>query len=383
MNVKESRNIKFLKLAYTANVPILFYGSAQVGKSATIKHFAKCIGAKLKILHPSQRDSVDFTGCLVPNNGFTEAKPPKWAVELHEAALNGEKAILFIDELTTCRYSIQAALLGVILDGVVGDFTIHPRVRRFAAANPVEEAVDGTPLAPPLSSRFVHVNWEDDYEEWLEGFSEYWTGQKYENIKVYEELDPVIWKEARQIVITFLRAYPQCYRTNPVENQAWAGKRTWDFASRMLGALLQYNYDLTEDSSEVIVACVGEEVTGAWKNFVSNLKVPRPSELFENINLLPKEDGLIYLALSSMIDYQKSRNFNNYPVWKRCWAFVDKLCDMAYFDLAIYFARKLLEWEMEVNKPEYSSVTEYNPVWQIPEVKTKLMNILRNLKVVK
>src|SRR5207248_8810483 len=52
------------------------------------------------------------------------------------AAVRAERGLLFLDELTTAPPAVQAAMLRVVLERVVGDVTLPPAVRVVAAANP-------------------------------------------------------------------------------------------------------------------------------------------------------------------------------------------------------------------------------------------------------
>lgn len=361
--------LKILQIAYTANVPFLFWGSPQTGKSATIRHFARCINAKIKIIAPSQRDSVDFSGAIVPKQeeGYTEACPPKWAVLLDAYVRKGQRAILFVDELTTCRPSIQAPLLSVVLDGITGDFKMHSAVRRFAAANPPDEAADGTSLAPPLSSRFVHVQWVDDMDDWAKGFETYWSMSDASQIKVYDQLDEGLWGAARAVVISFLKNNPQFYHQQPKENEPWAGKRTWDFASRCLAAVFQYGYEPVE-STLFVTGAVGSQVAGAWSKFVENTLLIDPEQLLKNPDLLPEKDHEVFICLSSLKSYAYSRYFKNHDVWLKCWGIVERLEKRKLIDYACALAAFLTEWAFE-----YGKSTKSGEFWQLPDIKSSII----------
>ena len=57
------------------------------------------------------------------------------------------RGLLFLDELSTAPPAVQAALLRVVLERVVGDLTLPDEVAVVAAANPPDQAADGWDLS--------------------------------------------------------------------------------------------------------------------------------------------------------------------------------------------------------------------------------------------
>ena len=103
----------------------------------------------------SIREPADFAGLPVVIDGAVQMAPPLWARRLAAAG----HGLLFLDELTTAPPAVQAAMLRVVLERVVGDLSLPEAVRVVAAANPPEEAADGWQLSAPLANRLVHLDW--------------------------------------------------------------------------------------------------------------------------------------------------------------------------------------------------------------------------------
>src|SRR4051794_16782987 len=92
------------------------------------------------------REPSDFAGLPIVSHDEVRFAPPRWAQRL---AASG-KGVLFLDEISTAPPAVQAALLRVVLERVVGDLPLPDGVVVIAAANPPEQAADGWDLAAPL-----------------------------------------------------------------------------------------------------------------------------------------------------------------------------------------------------------------------------------------
>lgn len=162
-----------------ANVPVIFVGSPGVGKTARMTARALAWGVHLEVLIGSIREPSDFLGMPVETDSTvmpdgtvlpvpsTANAVPSWAVRL----VNAGPAILFLDELSTCSPATQKAMLRVIQERCVGDLVLPETVRIVAAMNPVDEAVDGLELAPPVANRFLHLPWMFDADRWFDGMT--------------------------------------------------------------------------------------------------------------------------------------------------------------------------------------------------------------------
>jgi len=76
------------------------------------------------------------------------------------------RGILFLDEITTAPPAVQAALLRVVLERVVGDVALPEAVSVVAAAILLTlPRVDGTQPSPRQS--FCHLDWPVDVERYV------------------------------------------------------------------------------------------------------------------------------------------------------------------------------------------------------------------------
>ncbi len=223
-------------------LPLLLWGDPGIGKTAAAKAEARAAGlGDFCALLGSTLDPADIGGYPVPNPNdprFVRALLPAF-VEAIDGWEN-KRGVLFLDELTTVTSLTQAALLGVTLDGRVGAYTFDPRVRCIAAANPVELAANGTPLAPPTVNRFVHLDWQPcDLDQWGAILLGETQGIEPIDADAVEREVLAVWRErydtAIATVLAFLSCRPELRQVTPRagdDARAWPSSRTWEFSAR-------------------------------------------------------------------------------------------------------------------------------------------------------
>lgn len=142
MQTGQRTALEALALAVGARVPVLLWGGPGTGKSSAVRDLAAAMSWPCEVVIASIREPSDFAGLPVVADGGVRFAPPRWARRLHAAG----HGILFLDEITTAPPAVQAALLRVVLERVVGDLELPADVAVVAAANPPEQAADGWDL---------------------------------------------------------------------------------------------------------------------------------------------------------------------------------------------------------------------------------------------
>ena len=225
--------LEALSLAVAARIPVLLWGPPGAGKSSAVESMCQSIDATYEVVIASIREPSDFSGLPVVTENGVEFAPPRWAKRLSDAG----GGVLFLDEISTAPPAVQAALLRVVLERVVGDLTLPDDLAIVAAANPPDQAADGWDLSAPLANRFCHLDWRVDPMTVA-------TGLVAGFPTPYIPLLPSDWQS--QIPITagqvagFLSVRQSLVIQPPAERalagRAWPSPRTWEMLSRLLAA---------------------------------------------------------------------------------------------------------------------------------------------------
>lgn len=269
-------------------VPILIEGEPGSAKSATIEALAAECGLHAEVVIASLREPADFLGLPIPTTESVRYLPTSWAQRLSAAG----RGVAFLDELNTAPEAVQAALLRVVLDRVVGDLELPSTVRIIAAQNAVEDAAGGHDLSMPLANRFLHWSWEaPDASAWVDWLL---SGAGSEDV---EPLDPekeeervlTLWPSAfaaaQGLVAGFIRRRPELLHQkpkagDPKASKAWPSRRTWDMATRVLGGARVHG--LSEAETEMLMAgCVGAGAAAEFAMYQAEMDLPDPAALLD------------------------------------------------------------------------------------------------------
>ena len=275
-------------------IPVLLWGKPGVGKSSFIEGLSSEKWKVLTII-ASIYDPTDFSGLPVYENGGVEYVAPSWVDSFTEK----ENGILFLDELSTCPPSVQAALLRVIFERRVGFKPIPDNVRIVAAANPVDMLVGGWELSAPMRNRFVHLNWDISTEIYLNALSQGWGTGKIPDIDEvkHAELLPS-WKDK---VSAFLKVSPDMLHGDPSkDNLGYASPRTWEYVIHLLTSCDVLGLP---PNLELIEGCLGEGAAIALVEYLTNLKQPDPEDVMNGtvqVKFSELNDGEIYILFNGM-----------------------------------------------------------------------------------
>jgi hypothetical protein len=287
-----------LGIAVAARAPVLLWGGPGTGKSSAVQALAAAMDWPCEVVIASIREPSDFAGLPVVIAEGVRFAPPTWATNLAQAG----HGVLFLDEISTAPPAVQAALLRVVLERVVGDLTLPDDVSVVAAANPPEQAADGWDLSAPLANRFCHLDWRVEAADVAEGLAAGFP------VPVVPEL-PDGWQtriaRVRAQVATFLLIRPGLVSMPPLDRtsagRAWPSPRSWEMAATLLAAALA-----TEASPAIAAAlvtgCIGDGPGIEFLTWLEELDLPDPElvladpETFE----LPERGDRAYAVLTSV-----------------------------------------------------------------------------------
>lgn len=275
-------------------IPVLLWGRPGVGKSSFIEGLANDDWKILTII-ASIHDPTDFSGLPIFDQGAVQYAAPAWIDSFADYA----HGILFLDELSTCPPSVQAALLRVIFERRVGFKSLPDKVRIVAAANPPDLMVGGWELSPPMRNRFVHLNWDISPDAFIQALAEGW--QKASIPKIDPEAHARALPAWKDKVAAFLKITPNALHGDPVKDErGYASPRSWEYVIYLLASCEVLGIPPHLD---LLQGCLGEGISIALAQYLSTLKQPDPREvLSKKIQLKLKElnDGEIFVLFNGM-----------------------------------------------------------------------------------
>lgn len=377
MSRSTSNQWNALAVCMRLDVPAILWGPPGTGKSKTVEAIAKAFELECITVIASLREPTDFSGLpllvrfpaairadrlekianafvawinvgkdkeeriskdeviealpeLIRVIGQPEVRgarvdfaPPSWAVRLS----NLKKAVLFLDEISTARPAVQAALLRVVLDRCVGDMKLPDGIRIFAAANPAKDTPGCWDLNAPLANRFCHIEWRLDAKDWCDGFLYNWPIPRF--VLVPEDWENTNYDQTKTLVTAFIRSRPELLLQVPEDEVqaggAWPSGRSWEMAAKLHAACAACapQYDSIEARRELeielVQGCVGNGPALEFFTYVDKLNLIDPELLLSEPmkHALPTQEDELYAVLGSMVI--AFRNTQTEPRWKAAW----------------------------------------------------------------
>lgn len=328
--------LEALSIAVAAGVPTLLWGSPGTGKTSAVVALADSLNWPIEVVIGSIREPSDFAGLPIITGGTVALAPPAWAQRLATAG----HGLLFLDELTTAPPAVQAAMLRVVLERVVGDTRLPAKVRVVAAANPPEDAADGWELAPPLANRLVHLNWPVNPRQIARGLA---MGFPRPSLEGFDRpATPTQVVTARSAVASFLEVRPALTLQMPkgtAVGQGWPSPRSWEAAATLMAACeaVQASPDVR---AVLITGAVGEGAALEFLSWLENLDLPDPVAVLRDPDAfeLPQRSDRAFAVLTSVVAVAVAAG--DKEMWDAAWRVVAKAARSAP-DVATLVARTL------------------------------------------
>ncbi len=294
----QGTTVDALGIAVAAGVPVLLWGAPGTGKTSALRAMADAAGLHCEVVIASIREPSDFAGLPIVVNGDVRFAPPAWARRLAEVG----EGLLFLDELSTAPPAVQAALLRVVLERVVGDLALPDAVSVVAAANPPEQAADGWDLSPPLANRFCHLDWEVDARGFAEGLTAGFPPPAAPQL-------PTGWQHrltvARSLVAAFITVRPGLVCAVPTDRagagRGWPSPRTWEMATQLWSAAQAADAD-AEVVSALVRGAVGDGAGVEFLAWAAEMDLPDPEAVLADPSAftLPERGDRAYAVLASV-----------------------------------------------------------------------------------
>ena len=325
---------KAAAVAVATGIPTILWGEPGIGKSAWTRSFAERHGIHLETVIASIREPTDFSGLpVVSPEGTVRLAAPDWAARLVD---NGN-GLLFLDEVSTAAPAVQAALLRVVLDRVLGDVVLPERVKILAAANPAESASGGWDLTPPLANRFCHLHWPVDAAGIAQGFLSGWSEPEI-------MLVPVGWTEEvrlhQAIIGAFLERMPGNAHARPAERSrsgmAWPSPRTWTYAARLMAACAAIDVG-TEVCDLLVAGCVGDGAGAELSHWLEDQDLPDPKKVLADPQgfAVPDRGDRAYTLARSVVAIATTGSRASKRTWEAAWRVLERIAVTTGADVVV------------------------------------------------
>jgi len=290
--------VEALGVAVAARVPVLLWGAPGTGKTSAIRALSRELAWPCETVIASIREPSDFAGLPVVADGNVVFAPPVWARRLAEV----DEGILFLDEISTAPPAVQAALLRVVLERVVGDLELPDGVVVIAAANPPEMAADGWDLSAPLANRFCHLDWPVEAQAFAEGLTAGWGAPVVPRL-------PDGWGSqlgvGRGLVAAFVSVRPSLTVAMPKDGttagRGWPSPRSWEMTA-LLWTAATVSGASEQARAALVMGSVGQGTGLEFLNWASEMDLPDPEEVLANPGafVMPERGDRAYAALSAI-----------------------------------------------------------------------------------
>jgi hypothetical protein len=327
-----------LAVAVSERTPVLLWGGPGTGKSSVVRALGAAFGLPVETVIASLREPADFAGLpVVAADGSVRLAEPSWARRLGEAG----DALLFFDEVTTAPPAVQAALLRVVLERVVGDVALPSGVAVVAAANPPELAAGGWDLSAPLANRFCHLDWPVDAMTYVEALTAGWPVPEQRGRSAPDDAAAA---RVRGALAGFLRSRPALVYAVPSDpatlGRAWPSPRTWDMAAA-LWAGAERSGAPRAVALTLVSGCVGPGPARELLVWEEEADLPDPEEALADPGRfrLPDRGDRQFAALSAIAAVVAANPTRER--WEAAFAIVERAVGHGAADIAAVAARTL------------------------------------------
>ncbi|WP_204326601.1 AAA family ATPase [Rhizobium lusitanum] len=154
---------KMLEAYIEGDTPVMLWGAPGIGKSDVVEQTAHKLGMALIDQRLTTLEPVDLRGLPHIRDGAAVWANPDI---LPNAKRDGERGILFLDEINAAPASTQAACYQLILNRRIGEYRLPDGWRIAAAGNRQSDRASAQRMPSALANRFAHIDVVPDVEAW-------------------------------------------------------------------------------------------------------------------------------------------------------------------------------------------------------------------------
>ena len=159
--MKPSEISQALTICVTAKQPVVVWGAPGIGKSSLGQALAIALTRKLFDVRAALLDAVDLRGIPAVVKGKTVWCPPSFLPTDADGP-----SILLLDELNRAPGMVQNALLQLVLDRKLGEYTLPDDCEIISCCNRESDGGGVQKMHLALANRFEHLDMEPDLNDW-------------------------------------------------------------------------------------------------------------------------------------------------------------------------------------------------------------------------
>lgn len=271
--MKPSRAAVVIDSLVRTRWPVFLWGPPGCGKSSLVRAVAASRGLPVVDVRASLLDPTDLRGIPMLDGGRAVWCPPSFLPGPEDTP-----GILLFDELNAAPPLVQASLYQLTLDRRVGEYVLPDGWSIVAAGNRAEDRSVVFRMPSALSNRFVHIDFEVDYDDW----------------RAWAQVAGV-----HPLVIGFLGLRRELLHSMKNADRAFPTPRSWEMASTAIA-----QFGSVEACFDVLVGTVGEGAANELRGYLARAMTMKQVEeiLADPQNAkLPKGLGDLYAVVSFLI----------------------------------------------------------------------------------
>lgn len=350
-----------------------FIGDSGAGKSAGVNTIAKHVGLPCFPIYSATKTPEHIGG--FPAN-TAEGFMLRCALPQVLYAMDAQRAVIFLDEISTAPEAVQAALLSFVNERTVGEYTLPVGVRIVMAMNPPDVAANGHDLTIPMANRIAHF----PFTPWtIDQFEDFKLGRytpSVFNLQHGEALIRKNWNDHYAHVVTttfdFLRADngevivgkdesgapikrskldDQPEPSDPRASGPWPSRRVWDWAMNGVTAVRCLGFEPSLET-DLVAALVGKGIASEWATFIRKQDLPQPFDVLSKGLPVPKRMDVARATMNACAAYvvHIQDEDQKAAMAVACWKMLgDAITNSGYSDLTVKPAQQLIHAGLDVS----------------------------------
>lgn len=239
---------KQLPILFKAGIVPYLHSSPGLGKSSIAQQIADEYNLEFIDIRLTDMDPSDISGLPFFKDGKAEFMPfSTFPIESTPLPQGKKGWCILMDEFSSATHAVQSAAYKLVLDKMVGQHKLHPKVVMMAAGNLESDNAIVNTMSSALISRFSHWYITLDNEEWLD-----WAAKAGIDLRIS----------------AYMGFRPRhLYNFNPDVTEPYSSPRTWEMLSKCITGV-----DIERDHLPLMASLLGEGVAREFFNFTKLYK---------------------------------------------------------------------------------------------------------------